>query len=124
MQDISVVSMIFTAILVLGCLFLALSPLFKFDSYLKLNTAGEDLTVTKETLLSTLNEIEFDYKMDKISQVDYKNLKKQYESQIALILKDEQQIIPTKIDKDLIEEVDNEIEALIKNKKMKKEEGK
>jgi hypothetical protein len=124
MHDISVISMIFTAVLVLGCFFLALSPLFKLDSYLKLNSNGEDLTVTKELLLTTLNEIEFDYKMDKISQVDYKNLKKQYETQIATIMKEEEEFVEQKVDKDLMDEVEREIQEAMKSKIVKKGEKK
>jgi hypothetical protein len=124
MQDISIISMAFTAILALGCLFLILSPLFKWDAYLHLNTTGQDLSQLKESLLTTLNEIEFEYKMDKISHIDYKNLKKQYESQIASIMKDEEFQIDNKVDKDLLAEVEREIEATIKNYNNKKGEGK
>lgn len=119
-MQISAISMIFTAILVIGCLYLVFSPLFKGNSYFNLKAASEDLTTTKDILLTTLNEIEFDYKMDKISQMDYKSLKRQYESQIASILKDEQQLTAKKVNKDLMDEVDSEIEALIKNKKAKR----
>jgi hypothetical protein len=121
MHDISIISMIFTAVLALGCLFLAISPLFKWDSYLKLSTNVEDLSHTKETLFSTLNEIEFEYKMDKISQVDYKNLKRQYEEQIAVLLKEEEEELTKQpIDKDLMAEVEREIAAAIKSHSTKK----
>jgi hypothetical protein len=125
MHDISIISMIFTAALILGCLFLVISPLFKWDSYLKLNVNGEDLAHTKETLLSTLNEIEFEYKMDKISNVDYKNLKKQYEEQIAVLMKEEEeQLVKQPVDTDLMAEVEREIEAAMKIHVQKKGEEK
>jgi hypothetical protein len=121
MHDISIISVIFTAVLILGCLFLAISPLFKWDSYLKLSANVEDLVQTKETLLSTLNEIEFEYKMDKISQVDYKNLKRQYEEQIAVLMKEEEEELTKKpIDKDIMAEVEQEIAAAIKSHGAKK----
>jgi hypothetical protein len=121
MHDISIISMIFTAVLILGCLFLAISPLFKWDSYLKLSANVEDLVQTKETLLSTLNEIEFEYKMDKISQVDYKNLKRQYEEQIAVLMKEEEEEITKKpIDKDIMAEVEREIAAAMQSHGAKK----
>ena len=121
MHDISIISMIFTAVLVLGCLFLAISPLFKLDSYLKLSTNVEDLVQTKETLLSTLNEIEFEYKMDKISQIDYKNLKRQYEDQIAVLMKEEEEgLTKQPIDKDLMAEVEREIAAAMQSHGAKK----
>jgi hypothetical protein len=125
MHDISIISVIFTAVLILGCLFLAISPLFKWDSYLKLSANVEDLVQTKETLLSTLNEIEFEYKMDKISQVDYKNLKRQYEEQIAVLMKEEEEELTKKpIDKDIMAEVEREIAAAIKSHGAKKEDKK
>lgn len=124
MQDISIISMIFTAVLALSCLFLILSPLFKWDSYLTLNLKGQDFLQTRETLLTTLNEIEFEYKMDKISHSDYKNLKKQYESQIAQIMKEEEQQVEKHIDRDLLSEVEREIEATLQSYKKKKGEGK
>jgi hypothetical protein len=123
MQDITVISMIFTTILALACLFLILSPLFKWDTYLQVSSKGKDISATKEALLTTLNEIEFEYKMDKISQADYKHLKKQYELEVASIMKEEE-IMQTNVDKDLMDEVKKEIEAQMKTYKNKKGEGK
>lgn len=123
MHDISIISMIFTAILALGCLFLILSPLFKWDLYLQFNSKSQDFEGTKESLLTTLNELEFEYKMDKISHADYKNIKKQYEDQVAIIMKEEE-LIDTNVDHDLMAEVEKEIEAQMKSSKDKKGEGK
>jgi len=124
MHDISIISMIFTAALVLVCLFLVLSPLFKQDEYLHVGAKDQDLAITKEALLTTLNEIEFEYKMDKISHADYKHLKKQYETEVAIIMKEEEQIMESNVDKDLMAEVEKEIEAQMKSYKNKKGEGK
>ena len=123
MQDITVISMIFTTILALACLFLILSPLFKWDTYIQVSSKGKDIGATKEALLTTLNEIEFEYKMDKISHADYKHLKKQYEIEVASIMKEEE-IMHTNIDKDLLDEVEKEIEAQMQTYKNKKGEGK
>jgi preprotein translocase subunit SecF len=124
MQDITVVSMIFTTILALACLFLIISPLFKWDVYFHVSSMSQDNAATKEALLTTLNEIEFEYKMDKISHADYKNLKKQYETEVASIMKDEEQMIQSNVEKDLMDEVEKEIEAQMKTYKNKKGEGK
>lgn len=124
MQDITVISMIFTTILALACLFLILSPLFKWDTYLQVSSKGQDIGASKEALLTTLNEIEFEYKMDKISNADYKILKKQYETEVAFIMKEEEQLMETNVDKDLMDEVEKEIEAQMKSYKNKKGEGK
>lgn len=125
MQEISIVSMIFTAALVLICLFLVLAPFFSLDSYLSFANKGQDSATNKEVLLSTLNELEFEYKMDKISHADYKNLKKQYESQVVSIMKDEEeQMTSQTVDKDLMAEIEKEIEASMKSYQNKKGEGK
>ncbi|MEH7273323.1 hypothetical protein, partial [Neobacillus vireti] len=116
MQEISIISMIFTAALVLISLFLVLAPFFSFDSYLSFVSKGQDSSTNKEVLLSTLNELEFEYKMDKISHADYKNLKKQYEAQVVSIMKDEEeQLTGQKVDSDLMAEIESEIEATMKN---------
>ncbi|MDQ1001562.1 biopolymer transport protein ExbD [Neobacillus niacini] len=125
MQEISIIPLIFTAALVLICLFLVLAPFFSWDSYLSFANKGQDSATNKEMLLSTLNELEFEYKMDKISHADYKNLKKQYEAQVVSIIKDEEeQMTSQTIDKDLMAEIESEIEASIKSYQNKKGEGK
>jgi biopolymer transport protein ExbD len=125
MQEISIIPMIFTAALVLICLFLVLAPFFSWDSYLSFANKGQDSATNKEMLLSTLNELEFEYKMDKISHADYKNLKKQYEAQVVSIIKDEEEQMTSRtIDKDLMAEIESEIEASIKSYQNKKGEGK
>lgn len=122
MHEISIISMIFTALLALGCLYLILAPILRWDSSSNVAAKGQDLSQLKESLLTTLNEIEFEYKMDKISSSDYKSLKKQYEVQIAGIMKDEEQLVGQKVDKDLMDEVEREIEAAMKSYKQKGEE--
>jgi hypothetical protein len=111
MQDISIISMIFTVALALICLFLIIAPFFKWDTFIQFSSKDQDITATKEALLTTLNEIEFEYKMDKISHADYKNLKRQYEIEVAKIMKEEDQFVDTSVDKDLMAEVEKEIEA-------------
>jgi hypothetical protein len=124
MQEISIISMIFTAALVLVCLFLVLAPFFSWDSYLSFANKGQDSASNKEVLLSTLNELEFEYKMDKISHADYKNLKKQYESLVVSIMKEEDQIMSQSVDKDLMAEIESEIEATMKSYKKNNKGGK
>ena len=117
MHDISIISMIFTAALALAALFLISAPFFKWDSFIQIGSKNQDLASTKEALLTTLNEIEFEYQMDKISHSDYKNLKRQYESEVAKIMKEEEQRIvgTSMLDKDLMAEVEREIEEKMKS---------
>jgi hypothetical protein len=124
MQDITIISMIFTAGLSLTCLFLILSPFFKWDAYLNVSTKGQDIASIKEELMSTLNELEFEYKMDKISNADYKKLKKQYEVEVISIMKEEEQMMEPSVDKELMAEVEKEIESQMKTHKNKKGEEK
>jgi len=121
MHEISIISIIFTAALALICLMIVIIPFFKWDTYLQNSVKNQDLATTKEALLITLNEIEFEYKMDKISTADYTHLKKQYENEVASIMKEEQ-MMETTVDQDLMAEVEKEIEAQMKSYKNKKGE--
>jgi hypothetical protein len=125
MPEISIISMIFTSAMVLVCLFLVLAPFFTWDSYLSFASKAQDGASVKESLLTTLNELEFEYKMDKIAHTDYMKLKKEYETQVAIIIKEEEsQMQSQKVDHDLMAEVESEIEATMKSYKQKKGEGK
>ncbi|MEH7107246.1 hypothetical protein [Bacillus sp. JJ1764] len=124
MHDITIVSIIFTAALALICLFLILTPFFKWQPLFSYKVNHPNLVSTKESLLTTLNELEFEFKMDKISPTDYKILKKQYETEVANIMKEEEQLTHVRADKDLMAEVEREIEEQMKMYKHKKGEGK
>lgn len=115
MHDFSIISMVFTAILALGCLYLVISPFFQLDPDLNAGSKEVELARAKETLLSTLNEIEFEYRMDKLSSVDFKKLKRKYEDEIAAIMKEEEQFSEQQIDQDLMDEVEREIQEAVKS---------
>ncbi|OCA91064.1 hypothetical protein A8F94_04170 [Bacillus sp. FJAT-27225] len=123
MEGISLLSILFTALFVLGCLYLVLMPLFKEETFLDHTRKSQTDTATKEALFTTLNEIEFEFKMNKLSESDYRQLKRQYEIQVAKIMKDEETSVEKNIDLDLLAEVEREIEASL-NKQQKKGEGK
>ncbi len=119
-MEISIISMVFTAILVLSCLFLILSPFFKWDSYLQVQGNKQEMTTGKEGLLTTLNEIEFEYKMDKLSETDYKKLKRQYEVEVSKLIKLEEQQYGKVADDSILAEVEREIEEVLKQNKKRK----
>ncbi|MGJ7921324.1 hypothetical protein [Neobacillus sp. LXY-4] len=121
-MEISIISMILTAVLVLVCLFLVLAPFFKWDTYLQFQANGQETVSDKEALLTTLNEIEFEHKMGKLSEADYKNLKKQYEQEVAKIIKSDELLVKTAVNPDIMADVEREIEAALKRNK--KEGGK
>jgi hypothetical protein len=117
-MEISIISMVLTAVLVLSCLFLIISPFFKWDAYIQFSGNQQDSSMSKEALLTTLNEIEFEYKMDKISESDYKKLKKQYELEVSKLMKSDEKRLDKAINADVMAEVEREIEeALSRNKK-------
>lgn len=122
MEDVSVISMLFTALFTLGCLFLVLAPLFGWNSYFTVKTSTSFSPNEKEVLLTTLNEIEFEYNMDKLSEKDYVELKKQYELQVAAVMKNEAKIKETPFDQKLLDDVEKEIQqAMLQYKKNKGE---
>lgn len=122
MEDVSVISMLFTALFTLGCLFLVMAPLFGWNSYFTVKTTTSFSPNEKEVLLTTLNEIEFEYNMDKLSKKDYVELKKQYELQVAAVMKNEAKIEETPFDQKLLDDVEKEIQqAMLQYKKNKGE---
>lgn len=123
-MEISIISMVLTAVLVLCCLFLILAPFFKWDGFLKSDDHHEEKTSDKEALLTTLNEIELEHKMGKLSDSDYKNLKKQYETEVSKILKAEESNVKININASVMADVEREIEAALKRNRSKKEGGK
>jgi hypothetical protein len=116
-MEISVLSMIASAVLVLVCMYLIISPFFKNE--LNLFQPVIDLTAHdhKAALMTTLNEIEFEHKMHKISDEDYKKLKKQYEVLLADLIKDNQQMDQKEVDHDLLKAVEEEIENELRRRK-------
>ncbi|WP_248278501.1 hypothetical protein [Bacillus sp. DNRA2] len=123
-MEISIISMVLTAVLVLSSLFLVLAPFFKWDNYLSFAGEKQETITDKEALLTTLNEIEFEYKMGKLSEGDFKNLKKQYETEVSKILKSEDRSVKAKVNSSVMADVEKEIEAALKAKRGKKEAGK
>jgi predicted Co/Zn/Cd cation transporter (cation efflux family) len=116
-MEISVLSMISSAVLVLVCMYLIISPFFKNE--LNLFEPVIDLTTHdhKAALMTTLNEIEFEHKMHKVSDEDYKKLKKQYEVLLSDLIKDNQQMDQKEVDHDLLKEIEEEIENELRRRK-------
>jgi hypothetical protein len=85
----------------------------------------KSLERTKEAVFTTINEIEFDYKMKKLSDDDYQNLKQQYKQKALEILheedelelrlsheEDEPELISADTELELAAEIELELEAL------------
>lgn len=48
----------------------------------------EELAAKKATLLQTLRDVEFDYETEKITEADYRHLKKRYERQAIQVMRE------------------------------------
>lgn len=87
------ISIIASIMLIIGCLYLILMPFASKRALAMDNPAVfVDDKIKKEELYATLNEIEMDYKMNKLSLDDYQNMKKTYELEVATIIKNENEL--------------------------------
>lgn len=103
-----------TAILIsLFCLLLLILPFFEKKEWDSTKRTGENEGYTKEELYATLNELELDYNMNKISDDDFARLKGEYEGIIARIMKKEQRmekVMLSNLSKAEQNELENELE--------------
>ncbi|NDI33825.1 hypothetical protein [Chengkuizengella sediminis] len=117
--------MLTSALMIIGCLYMVLSPFFhqKILTNVDLKKSSDNEVIKKE-FYATLNEIEMDYKMNKLSEYDYKQLKKEVELFFIELLRDEDQLseLPKeKENKQILEEIQSEIE--IELELLRKERG-
>lgn len=111
------ISIIASIMLVIGCLYFIWMPFTakKASSVYKATVFVDD-KIKKEELYATLNEIEMDYKMNKLSFDDYQNMKKAYELEVATIIKNENELGRKSIKHkestaDTIKKIEDEIDA-------------
>jgi len=97
----------------------------RYKEYLEEVEELEGTGHNKEAIMSAINEIEFDYKMNKLSDEDYSVLKKKYKETALGILHEEEkeEFSSTKIAGSEKNELEAEIEAVIE-KELKLEGGK
>lgn len=106
------------------CLYLVITPLLKPKQSAKEfgNIEEEFDEITIQNVYATLNELEMDYNMQKLSDEDYQKLKSEYEHlAAALIAKEKKQEKADKNDKNLAMDIESEIEEELK--KLRKERG-
>lgn len=96
----------------------------KSASVLKILEETDPLSKTKDAVFTTINEIEFDYKMKKLSDDDYIQLKNEYKQRALEILREEDELeleteadrvesAPEKdVEKELAAEIERELAAL------------
>lgn len=81
---------IVSALIVGLCLYFILRPFFSKEANLQTDAIVDDLEVlTLDQIYATLNELEMEFHMGKLSEQNYKNLKSQYEYMAAEKLKEE-----------------------------------
>lgn len=110
--------LILEIVMVVGALAMVVMPLLQPAGPVNDLKKGQPQTPAdlKETIFSTLAEIEFDHQMNKLSDEDYQALKKQYQRQaLSLLNAEEQAPSPAKPDtaraQSLAAEIEAEIEA-------------
>ncbi|WP_102345485.1 hypothetical protein [Bacillus sp. Marseille-P3661] len=113
----NMVTIIASALLVIGCLYIIFSPFMQrtVDNIDHQVMAFDD-ALTKKELYATLNEIEMDYKMHKLSEIDYRTMKSTYEKMVADIMKSETRITSKissmpNVHEEVIQQIENEIET-------------
>lgn len=82
-----------------------------------------DLKTEKEQIYLAIKELEFDYKMGKLSEEDYRNLNEKYMLKAAKILKMDEQMEEKgkSLDKEIEKEIESEV--LILRKKLEKKKN-
>ncbi len=92
-------SAFFSVILAVVVLILIGYPLFKGyrgEGYPEVKPARPSLAAEKETVMSALGEIEFDYHMNKLSEEDYQQLKNTYAGAAVNIMRAQDQMVDTR----------------------------
>lgn len=88
----------------------------------------DSLERQKESVFTTLGEIEFDYRMKKLSEGDYSNLSAKYKRQAVALLKaeeDEMKVdgrVAEELEKELEQEIEREIEQEVQQLVKKQDE--
>ena len=97
------------------CIVVAAQPLIRKNDYsTKIDTNKRHLTETKEQILSSLRELEFDQQLGKLHAEEYGPLRKDLENQAMVVIDQldrlEQETNPS--DRDLIQEIEAEISEI------------
>lgn len=119
-----VIGIVLTVVLVAVTLFITINPLFsgKVPFTSGLTKEKLDKADLKEVVFTTLNELELEYQMGKVTKEDYEALKRKHEKQAAELMEiREQSSNIEEIDEEMMRQVEKEIqEELEKRKEGKK----
>ncbi|WP_139192801.1 hypothetical protein [Anaerobacillus arseniciselenatis] len=108
------------------CLYLVITPLLRPKQATRSMESMEDEFdhISIESVYATLNELEMDYNMQKLSDEDYQRLKKDYEELAAEIIAKEKKK-EKKADKNeesLVKDIESEIEEELAQLRKEREE--
>lgn len=113
----------FTSFLIVALiLYLVINPFFSTDNDWESEEIKDDLEeVTLEQLYVTINELEMEYNMGKVSKTDFEKLKAHYEVLAVKKLKErshkkEQKYKPTDSNQSIESEIELELEQLRKKR--------
>lgn len=117
-------------LLILGTIIYVGLPLFRSKTAHKIRSLqqlqkqrAEGLLTRKDTIYSTLKDLDFDYKMGKLSEQDYEELKTQYEKEaVSLLQKIDELDNRSLLDQQLEAEI-SEYKEAVKRKGAGKEQG-
>lgn len=114
--------LISSSVIILACFYFIVSPFFTTKEKGRVSRENEEETLTLEAVYGAVNELEMDYLMKKIKEVDYQNLKEQYQLLAASMMKQSEKQKRTKGKAST--EVDKvELEILTELQKIRKQKG-
>ena len=108
---------------------LVAAPLLKEETAPRYALEMDDAEREKESIFTTLGEIEFDYRMQKLEEDDYESLRRKYRSKAVSILKEEENeqlqgmddsLNDAKLEEEIAKEIEKEIEKEIQALKEQK----
>lgn len=110
------------AAIVISCFYFIIAPFFTSEEKSVAYAQGNDSEMPLEMIYETVNELEMDYLMKKISKEDFESMKKRYQALAAGYLKQESDIKTNQSRKQPIDD-ETEREILKELNKLRKQKG-
>jgi hypothetical protein len=115
-------AVILSVLIIAFSLYLVITPLLrKNNTKLSVKVVDDTDEISIQSLYATLNELEMDYNMQKLSEEDYKKLKAQYERHAAELLENQKKRESITGNDSFVKDIEAEIEEELA--KLRKERG-
>ncbi|MCT8136336.1 hypothetical protein H1D32_00165 [Anaerobacillus sp. CMMVII] len=115
-------SIVLGILLVAFCLYIVVTPLLrKHNTQLAVKMTDDTDEISLKSIYATLNELEMDFHMKKLSDEDYQKLKNQYEGYAAELLEKQKKKTSKTSNDSLVKDIEAEIEEELA--KLRKERG-